>query len=33
MDKFLILIKGNVAECFGNKILTKNKIPLLYFYN
>jgi hypothetical protein len=32
MDKLIILIKGNVAECVGSKILTQNHIPVQYFY-
>lgn len=32
MDKFILLMKGNIAECIGNKILTKNNVSLHYFY-
>ncbi|CAD8206433.1 unnamed protein product [Paramecium pentaurelia] len=32
MDRLLFLMKGNVAQCIGNKILIHNQIPIQYFY-
>ncbi|CAK57803.1 unnamed protein product (macronuclear) [Paramecium tetraurelia] len=32
MDRLIFLMKGNVAQCIGNKVLANNQIPIQYFY-
>ncbi|CAD8193062.1 unnamed protein product [Paramecium pentaurelia] len=32
MDKLFFLMKGNFAQCIGNKVLTTNLFPIQYFY-
>ncbi|CAD8108045.1 unnamed protein product [Paramecium sonneborni] len=32
MNKLFFLMKGNFAQCIGNKVLMKNQFPIQYFY-